>query len=51
MSGAVSSGVAASVSAYIGSRLAFKSEGLAEYAGKQFIEILSDFILGWELKK
>lgn len=37
--------------AVIGSRLAFKSEELAEYAGKQFIEIFSDFILGWELKK
>lgn len=42
---------AADVYASIGSRLAFKSEELAEYAGKQFIEIFSDFILGWELKK
>lgn len=42
---------AAYVSAVIGSRLAFKSEELAEYAGKQFVEIFSDFILGWELKK
>ena len=42
---------AASVYAGIGSRLAFKSEELAEYAGKQFVEIFSDFILGWELKK
>lgn len=42
---------AAFVNAGIGSRLAFKSEELAEYAGKQFVEIFSDFILGWELKK
>ena len=32
------------VSASIGSRLAFKSEELAEYAGKQFTEIYADFI-------
>lgn len=32
------------VNAYIGSRLAFKSEELAEYAGKQFTEIYADFI-------
>lgn len=42
---------AASVHANIGSRLAFKSEELAEYAGQQFIEIFADFMLGWELKK
>ena len=42
---------AAVVNASLGSRLAFKSEELAEYAGKQFVEIFSDFILGWELKK
>lgn len=41
----------AHVYAYIGSRLAFKTEELAEYAGKQFIEIYADFMLGWELKK
>lgn len=29
--------------AYYGSRLAFKSEELAEYAGKQFIEIYADY--------
>ena len=34
----------ASVYAYVGSRLAFKSEELAEYAGKQFTEIYADFI-------
>lgn len=39
------------VNAYIGSRLAFKTDDLAEYAGKQFIEIYADFMLGWELKK
>lgn len=32
------------VHASIGSRLAFKSEELAEYAGKQFTEIYADFI-------
>ena len=41
----------ASVYANIGSRLAFKTDDLAEYAGKQFIEIYADFMLGWELKK
>lgn len=30
-------------SAYSGSRLAFKSEALAEYAGKQFAELFADF--------
>lgn len=30
-------------SAYGGSRLAFKSEALAEYAGKQFAELFADF--------
>ena len=34
----------ACVSAGFGSRLAFKSEELAEYAGKQFTEIYADFI-------
>lgn len=29
--------------AYYGSRLAFKSEALAEYAGKQFAELFADF--------
>lgn len=29
----------------IGSRLAFKSEELAEYAGKQFLDIYADFML------
>ena len=43
--------VSASVYANIGSRLAFKTDGLAEDAGKQFIEIYADFMLGWELKK
>lgn len=33
----------ASVIAYYGSRLAFKTAELAEYAGKQFIEIYADF--------
>lgn len=39
------------VHANIGSRLAFKSEELAKYAGTQFIDIFADFMLGWELKK
>ena len=39
------------VGAGVGSRLAFKTEELAEYAGKQFAEIYADFMLGWELKK
>ena len=41
----------ANVVAYFGSRLAFKTDDLAEYAGKQFIEIYADFMLSWELKK
>lgn len=48
---AYSSCDSASVYAVIGSRLAFKTDDLAEYAGKQFIEIYADFMLGWELKK
>lgn len=39
------------VCASFGPRLAFKTDDLAEYAGKQFIEIYADFMLGWELKK
>lgn len=35
--------VSAVSSSYFGSRLAFKSEELAEYAGKQFIEIYADY--------
>lgn len=35
-------GDSAPVNAHIGSRLAFKSEELAEYAGKQFLEIYAD---------
>lgn len=37
--------------AYIGSRLAFKSSELAEYAGKQFIEIWADYVFKPEEKK
>lgn len=48
---AYSFGDSAGVYAGIGSRLAFKTEELAEYAGKQFAEIYADFMLGWELKK
>lgn len=32
--------------AYYGSRLAFKSEELAEYCGKQFIDIWMEFLIG-----
>lgn len=35
----------ASVCAYIGSRLAFKTKELAEYAGRQFIDLWDDFCL------
>lgn len=34
-----------STSAYFGSRLCFKSESLADYAGKQFIDLWMDFYL------
>ena len=51
VSSAYSYNVSASVVANVGSRLAFKTEELAEYAGKQFAEIYADFMLGWELKK
>ena len=43
VSGASANGDSAYVNASIGSRLAFKSEELAEYAGKQFTEIYADF--------
>lgn len=36
-------GASSSSYAYSGSRLAFKSEELAEYAGKQFAELFADF--------
>lgn len=42
---AYASNDSASVNAYIGSRLAFKSEKLAEYAGMQFLDIYADFML------
>lgn len=41
----VASHVSTNSSTYYGSRLAFKTEELAEYAGKQFIEIYSDFMI------
>lgn len=40
---ASANGDSASVSAVCGSRLAFKTAELAEYAGKQFIDIYADF--------
>lgn len=39
------SGVSSHSSTYHGSRLAFKSEELAEYAGKTFIDIYKDFVM------
>lgn len=39
--------VSANVYAYIVSRLAFKNEELAEYAGKQFAEIYAAMLLEW----
>lgn len=41
---AFANSASANVNASFGSRLAFKSEELAEYAGKQFTEIYADFI-------
>lgn len=38
-------GGSAGVGASVGSRLAFKTEELAEYAGKQFLDIYADFLL------
>ena len=35
----------ASVVAFVGSRLAFKTEELAKYAGKQFVDLWADFCL------
>ena len=40
-----SSGAPSHASAYFGSRLCFKSDTLAEYAGKQFIDLWMDFYL------
>ena len=42
---AVAGNVSANVGASIGSRLAFKTKELAEYAGKQFIDLWADFCL------
>lgn len=41
----------ADVYANIGSRLAFKSEKLAEYAGMQFLDIYADFMLPTNLRR
>lgn len=38
-------GVSSSSNTYYGSRLAFKNEELAEYAGKTFIDIYKDFVM------
>ena len=40
------SNVSAGVNAHIGSRLAFKTEELAKYAGKQFAYLYVDYLLG-----
>ena len=42
---ASSNHVSAAVSSSIGSRLAFKTKELAEYCGKQFIDIWADYLL------
>jgi hypothetical protein len=36
---------------YIGSRLAFKTRELAEYAGRQFVEIWADYVFKPEEEK
>nr|UWI11199.1 MAG: hypothetical protein [Bacteriophage sp.] len=41
---ASTSGVSSGTYAYVGSRLAFKTRELAEYAGRQFIEIWADYV-------
>ena len=41
----VAGNVSSVSSAYYGSRLAFKNEELAEYAGKTFIDIYKDFVM------
>lgn len=40
-----------SASTYIGSRLAFKTRELAEYAGRQFVEIWADYVFKPEEEK
>lgn len=40
-----------SASAHIGSRLAFKTRELAEYAGRQFVEIWADYVFKPEEEK
>ena len=45
VSGAYANSDSASVVASIGSRLAFKTKELAEYAGRQFIDLWADFCL------
>ena len=41
---AVTGGGSTFARAYIGSRLAFKNRELAEYAGRQFIDIWADYV-------
>lgn len=47
---AYTSNASASVYAYIGSRLAFKTRELAIYAGRQFIEVYAPFCLNSEFR-
>lgn len=48
---AYSSCDSSSTYAYIGSRLAFKTRELAEYAGRQFVEIWADYVFKPEEEK
>ena len=43
--------VSSNTVAYLGSWLAFKTRELAEYAGKQFIEIWADYVFKPEGRK
>lgn len=47
VSGCCSGYGSAYVNASIGSRFAFKTRELAEYAGKQFIDLYADYLLGY----
>lgn len=44
-------GGSSGASSYIGSRLAFKTRELAEYAGRQFVEIWADYVFKPEEEK
>lgn len=48
---AYTSHVSSNTNTYIGSRLAFKTRELAEYAGRQFVEIWADYVFKPEEEK